>query len=388
MTDNYKDIVVDNAVDNMVDIPLEPETTSNDSGNDSGNKKIYQEVYKFEGSEGNEGSDGNEVVNNTVSNNGIVADATDVIDITNDRGGLIYDILHIFDDIYAYGRVFIENNYFNLSSNDDFNIVYPNIYIGNYSSSTNLESLTALGITHIISVIPSFNPPFPDKFNYLHIEAYDDESQDMKVHFEKTNKYISDCLTQGGKCLIHCMVGRSRSVSVFMAFIIYIIHNKFNQSIIKIDNDGEIHSLSEGSNDGNSNGNSNGNVIEYKKLVNGRTRRKSISRNGDEQITKLEETERPQLCKKEENFIIYKKQNMINEVVELSNKYNLLLNEIRDLQSKIDIETEEITETLNNMKEQNAINMYNYILSYVKTYRLCARPNSYFIKQLCEIVFD
>uniref|UniRef100_A0A6C0F3K7 Tyrosine-protein phosphatase domain-containing protein n=1 Tax=viral metagenome TaxID=1070528 RepID=A0A6C0F3K7_9ZZZZ len=388
MTDNYKDIVVDNAVDNavdnLVDISLDPETTSNGSGNDSSNKKIYEEVYKFEGNETEGNTSNSEVVNKTVDK--IVDNTPDVIDITNDRGGLIYDILHIFDDIYAYGRVFIENNYFNLSSNDDFNIVYPNIYIGNYSSSTNLESLTALGITHIISVIPSFNPPFPDKFNYLHIEAYDDESQDMKLHFEKTNKYISDCLTQGGKCLIHCMVGRSRSVSIFMAFIIYIIHNKFNQSIIKIDNDGEIHSLSDGSNDGN--GNSNGNVIEYKKLVNGRTRRKSISRNGDEQITKVEETERPQLCKKEENFIIYKKQNMINEVVELSNKYNLLLNEIRDLQSKIDIETEEITETLNNMKEQNAINMYNYILSYVKTYRLCARPNSYFIKQLCEIVFN
>ena len=92
--------------------------------------------------------------------------------------GFFYNLLHILDDIYVYGRTVIENNYFNLSDNVDFNLVYPNIYIGNYSTSTNLELLQGLGITHIITVLPTFNPPFPDKFTYLHIQAYDNEPED------------------------------------------------------------------------------------------------------------------------------------------------------------------------------------------------------------------
>ena len=77
--------------------------------------------------------------------------------------------------------------YFNFANNDDFNLIYPNIYIGNYSTSTNLELLKGVGITHILSVIPTFNPPFLDKFTYLHIPAYDDQSQDLKQYLQSCN---------------------------------------------------------------------------------------------------------------------------------------------------------------------------------------------------------
>ena len=98
--------------------------------------------------------------------------------------------MHTISDLYVYGRTMIENNYINLSDNEDFSIMFPNIYVANYSTSTNLELLQGLGITHIISVIPTFNPPFLDKFKYLHIEAYDDESQDIKKYFEISNEFI------------------------------------------------------------------------------------------------------------------------------------------------------------------------------------------------------
>ena len=38
-----------------------------------------------------------------------------MVDFNNDEtGGIIYDILHFFDDIYVYGRTLLENNYINL----------------------------------------------------------------------------------------------------------------------------------------------------------------------------------------------------------------------------------------------------------------------------------
>ena len=39
-------------------------------------------------------------------------DNSEIINV-NDSGGILYDILHVMDDIYVYGRSIIENNYFN-----------------------------------------------------------------------------------------------------------------------------------------------------------------------------------------------------------------------------------------------------------------------------------
>lgn len=280
-----------------------------------------------------------------------------------DEPGFFYNLLHILDDIYVYGRTVIENNYFNLSDNVDFNLVYPNIYIGNYSTSTNLELLSGLGITHIITVLPTFNPPFPDKFKYLHVQAYDDESQKLEPFFLQTNLFICDALEHHGKLLIHCMVGRSRSVSVLIAFLIYIIKGQFNQSLVDT-----------------TSGNDVSNEIEYNKFIgNSNISPKRVITDGvapiryinsnqitdigngdrtvdgnDNEISRLEYLQ-PEFGNKYRKFMNYKKDIMIDEINKLMEKYNAV-------EGKLDI--------------------YSDILAYVKKYRTIACPNEYFEKQL------
>jgi len=266
-----------------------------------------------------------------------------------DEPGFFYNLLHILDDIYVYGRTVIENNYFNLSDNVDFNLVYPNIYIGNYSTSTNLELLQGLGITHIITVLPTFNPPFPDKFTYLHIQAYDDETQNLEPFFQKTNQFISDVLTQSGKLLIHCMVGRSRSVSVLMAFLINVILGNFNQSIVDTTTSNDVS-----------------NKIEYNKFIGKQSRvitdgivpvryinERTHDKHDTEEISKLEYLQ-PEFGNKFRKFINYKKDLMLREIEKLVEKY----------------------------KDNKKDDLYSDILSYVKKYRAIACPNMYFEKQL------
>lgn len=269
-----------------------------------------------------------------------------------DEPGFFYNLLHILDDIYVYGRTVIENNYFNLSNNVDFNLVYPNIYIGNYSTSTNLELLQELGITHIITVLPTFNPPFPDKFAYLHIQAYDDDTQNLEPFFQQTNKFISDVLIQQGKLLIHCMVGRSRSVSIFMAFLIHVIQGYFNQSLV------DITSINDVSNE-----------IEYNKFIGKRTRviadgtasvrfvnesnHNKQDKKDNEEISKLEYLQ-PEFGNKFRKFINYKKDLMLREIEKLIEKY----------------------------KDNKKVDLYLDILGYVKKYRAIACPNVYFEKQI------
>ena len=376
---SYKDVDINkNVVNKNIEINF-----INDEPNISTNNKNEYKEFNMEISH-IENDVENDVENHYESNveSNIESNIENNVDNMNDdRTGLIYDIMHILDDIYVYGRSFIENNYFNLSENDDFNLVYPNIYIGNYSTSTNQQLLKDLGITHIISVIPSFNPPFLDKFKYLHIEAYDDESQDMTQYFENSNEFISNCLNEGGKILIHCMVGKSRSITLFLAFLIYIIQGHFHKKYLNLEDCNDIY-----------------NSIEYNKFIKDKKLEKKGTNGYDELNNKnhlydninTSEHIKPQLSNKEKSFILYKKEKMLNDVDELIKMYSILKKEITVFKKSNDDtykNIDELNNVIKNMKKQSAHHFIIQLLKYVKTYRQIAKPNPYFITQLCEYIF-
>lgn len=303
---------------------------------------------------------------NTSASGGETPKEVNVSDFSSsDRGGIVYDIIHILDDVYSYGRTLIENNYFNFSENDDFNLVYPNIYIGNYSTSTNFELLKNVGITHIISVIPTFNPPFSDKFKYLHIHAYDDQTQDLSQYFQNCNAFIENVLNEGGKVLIHCMVGRSRSVTMFLAFLINVIRGNFNQNIVNLGSDNDVS-----------------NEVEYKQFGKSRNTNTNskIRDTYNEDINQIEYI-KPELSNKYRNFINYKKETMIREVDELMEKYKLFQKEMNIFADEIVSDT-----SIEQLKQQFANNFIVQILKYIKKYRSMASPNSYFVSQLIELL--
>ena len=360
------------------------------ANNDNGNSNDKQSASYVEFSNYNNNSDNN---SNNISDNDSVrsndsnstsytndsnsnndSNAIDTINFDDTGTNFIYNIIRYFDDLYVSGRTHIENNYFNLASNEDFNLVYPNIYIGNYSITTNLDLLKGLGITHIISIIPTFNPAFEDQFKYLHIQAYDDEYQDIKQYFDITNEFIKKCLYEGGKLLIHCMAGRSRSVTVLIAFLIFILKGGMNQCIVKIEDDKH-------------NSNEVCNLIEYNKLIeNKKIKKMQNSYMDSEQITSNIQ-EQPKLSKKEESFIIYKKQKMIADIEDIICNYNLLTKELEYFKKTTFVETEETLELYDNMKAKFAAKIFSQLLDYVKTHRDIALPNNTFINQICSIMF-
>jgi protein-tyrosine phosphatase len=337
-------------------------------------QKSYIEFSNYKKNDSDNDSDNDSNNDSTQSNND--NNIIDKINLDDPGTNIIYNIIRYFDDLYVSGRTHIENNYFNLASNEDFNLVYPNIYVGNYSITTNLDLLKGLGITHIISVIPTFNPAFEDKFKYLFIQAYDDNYQDIKQYFDITNEFIKTCLYEGGKILIHCMAGCSRSVSIFIAFLIYILKGGINQCIVRIDEDNNTNNFNEVCN-----------LIEYKKLIeNKKIKTTSKSYMDSEQITSNVQ-ELPKLSKKEENFIIYKKQKMINDIEDIISNYNLLTKELNNFKNTTFVETEETQELYANTKAKFAAKIFSQLLIYVKSHRAYALPNDNFINQLCNIIY-
>ena len=405
---HYKD------VDNSVNVKVKQENKNeNENENEIKNKSNDEFIHinekdiensnneEIDNEEINDEKVDNEEIDNEESEMKSEPNSTSMVDFNNDEtGGIIYDILHFFDDIYVYGRTLLENNYINLSETDDFNLVYPNIYIGNYSTSTNFELLKTLGITHIISAIPSFNPPFEDKFHYLHIEAYDDESQDISQYFEISNEFINECLNQGGKVLIHCMVGRSRSVSLFLGFLIYIMQGRFHKKTLNLENNNDIYNSIEYNKfikDNKKNYSYDG--MNYSKNSNGGTYNDGDNNNDYEKINKNNEI-KPQFNNKKTSFILYKKEKMLLDVDELIHTYETLKKEItiykKDTNNNICINFDktknyknvnELNQILKNMKLQAGTYFIGSLLTYVKKYRREANPNPYFIKQIIEYSF-
>ena len=100
--------------------------------------------------------------------------------------------------------------------------ILDDIYLGGIDSVYDKDELKKLGIKNIISVIAGFEPPYPENFNYLVLNALDTVNTDLKEYFETTNNFIDDALDNDEKILIHCMAGRSRSVTVLAAYIMKI----------------------------------------------------------------------------------------------------------------------------------------------------------------------
>jgi len=130
-----------------------------------------------------------------------------------------YNLIYYMNDIYTKLNCIIRS-YSNNNNIFEANEIIDGTYIGNINSVYDFNKLKELGITHVISVLAGFNPPFPEDFKYLVLNALDTQNTDMSKNFKSANDFIDDAIENNGKVLIHCMAGRSRSVTILSAYII------------------------------------------------------------------------------------------------------------------------------------------------------------------------
>ncbi|CAG8972424.1 hypothetical protein HYALB_00001113 [Hymenoscyphus albidus] len=102
------------------------------------------------------------------------------------------------------------------------------IYVSGVFALRRKSALERCGITHILSILVYDFKDYQDldKYKHLQIDALDVEDENLLGEFEKTGKWIEEALTNGGKdgapgrVLIHCAMGKSRSVTVTIAFLL------------------------------------------------------------------------------------------------------------------------------------------------------------------------
>jgi len=99
---------------------------------------------------------------------------------------------------------------------------YPGVFIGNAEFARNMPLLKNLGITHVINCaqeIPNFHEGLPEAPSYLHLNLDDIPTQNIQQYFTQTYNFIQSILSKGGKVLIHCAMGISRSVTILLYFL-------------------------------------------------------------------------------------------------------------------------------------------------------------------------
>ncbi|XP_060557088.1 dual specificity protein phosphatase 3-like [Ruditapes philippinarum] len=133
---------------------------------------------------------------------------------------------------------------------DAYNEVYPNILLGEESIAKQRVQLQKLGVTHVLNTAEGKDDGYHVHTNhvmyrkvnieYLGIPATDMMSFNLSKYFNKCADYIEDALSNGGKILVNCKVGASRSATIVLAFLMLKRHLPVQDAVRLVRKEREI----------------------------------------------------------------------------------------------------------------------------------------------------
>ena len=89
------------------------------------------------------------------------------------------------------------------------------IFLGNAEAQLDKEILKKIGITNILIIGKELEIHHPDDFIYKHIKVTDFPFENLSRFFEEAIEFID----QSEKVFVHCLMGRSRSASIVIAYL-------------------------------------------------------------------------------------------------------------------------------------------------------------------------
>lgn len=105
------------------------------------------------------------------------------------------------------------------------------IWISDIASAFNKQKLKELGITHVFTTVLGVEPIFPEDFEYMNIPAQDISSQNIQQYFVEGCAFIDKAVQGGGKVLVHCAYGVSRSGSMAIAYLMHKTGRSYDETL-------------------------------------------------------------------------------------------------------------------------------------------------------------
>ncbi|KAG8445437.1 hypothetical protein GDO86_010278, partial [Hymenochirus boettgeri] len=92
------------------------------------------------------------------------------------------------------------------------------LFISSAKAACRKNLLIEEGVTCCINI--SRQQPFPDlELSMLRIPVLDDPLEKLSDYFDQCADLIDSTVTGGGKCLVYCKHGRSRSATICIAYL-------------------------------------------------------------------------------------------------------------------------------------------------------------------------
>ena len=101
-----------------------------------------------------------------------------------------------------------------------FDEICKGLYISDTYAASNFTLLRDKKITHILICAVELSEYFPEDFIYKKLDLKDDFAFNISYFFDESFQFIHDARTQGGRVLVHCFQGKSRSASIVIAYLI------------------------------------------------------------------------------------------------------------------------------------------------------------------------
>lgn len=76
-------------------------------------------------------------------------------------------------------------------------------------------------ISHIVSMLDFdiYEAGHFKDYKHMHVRIDDDPNENMLEHLKATNDFIENALSNGGAVFVHCAMGKSRSATIVVAYL-------------------------------------------------------------------------------------------------------------------------------------------------------------------------
>ena len=116
---------------------------------------------------------------------------------------------------------YFDSHLFKIHYNSHPSQIFEWFYLGSFSNACDIKELRKNKINYILNcAIECHNKNLPKDIKELHLKIKDCENFDLINYFKEANEFINKCKLEGGKLLVHCKLGISRSASFVIAYLI------------------------------------------------------------------------------------------------------------------------------------------------------------------------
>ncbi|XP_054155771.1 dual specificity protein phosphatase 12-like [Oppia nitens] len=105
----------------------------------------------------------------------------------------------------------------------DYSMIEDNLFLGNVMAAHDLDVMRLIGTRRVLTVRNvgiDDSCRLPD-VQYGHIQLNDTHNDDLLTHFPRAHRFIDNGLSQSQPVYVHCRMGRSRSVTIVVSYIMW-----------------------------------------------------------------------------------------------------------------------------------------------------------------------